>query len=101
MTNPVDAAHDFPDPDKRFQVLAVTRGENVIFVQILDADTQTAIAMDLLSALEVAADINREAVRALEDIGRRAGAIIDPEAMTQEDERWQLAMWQRGKPSGN
>jgi hypothetical protein len=60
--NPLD---HLPDPVKRYQVLALTRGAEVS-VEILDDVRKTGVTMDVLSALRVAADINLEATRMME-----------------------------------
>jgi hypothetical protein len=57
-----DPLDHLPDPAKRYKVLAFTRGAEV-YVEILDDVTQTGVVMDLLAALQVAAEINLETTR--------------------------------------
>jgi hypothetical protein len=60
--NPID---HLPDPEKRFKVLAYTRGAE-IYIEIIDDMRKTGVVMDLVSALRAAADINLEATRIME-----------------------------------
>ena len=87
-----------PDPDQRYQVFGVTRGA-VMFIQIFDAETKTGLVLDLLTALDVASQINREAVRVLEDVGRQEDALLDPETLDKNDPRWQDELWKRDRLS--
>ena len=63
--NPLD---HLPDPTTRYKVLAFTRGAEV-YIEILDDVMKTGVVMDLRSALAVAGDINREAVRIVDVVG--------------------------------
>jgi hypothetical protein len=60
--NPLD---HLPDPEKRFKVLAYTRGAE-IYIEIVDVVRKTGVVMDLVSALRAAADINLEATRIMD-----------------------------------
>jgi hypothetical protein len=42
-----------------------------------------------------------EAVRALAEIGQRAGALIDPDTIERDDEWWQQAIRRRGRSANN
>jgi hypothetical protein len=53
------------DPDRRSQVGGFLEGPG-IFIQVLDTTTGQGVVMDVMSALEVASDINNEAVRLFE-----------------------------------
>jgi hypothetical protein len=53
------------DPDRRYQVGGFLEGPG-IFIQLMDTTTGQGVVMDVMSALEVASDINNEAVRLFE-----------------------------------
>jgi hypothetical protein len=78
-----------PDPAQRYQVLAFTRGAKVS-VEILDDVRKTGVAMDLLSALRVAADINLEALRIMEVLGTQL-----EESLGTSFEQGTLPVWKR------
>lgn len=91
MTDPL--AH-LPDPDKRYQVMGITRGE-FAFIEILDNETKQGFVIDLVTALEVSSDITAEAVRVMDEMGQRAGTSIDPETVDRNDPRWHQEVWRR------
>lgn len=91
MQNPrFDPLAHVPDPDQRYQVFAFMHG-GAPFVQIADVESKTGVIVDLLSALEVARDINDQVVHLLERLGHEQGAMIEPEA---DGARWQETVWQ-------
>ena len=65
MSDDYDPLDHLPDPEKRFQVLAYTRGVE-LYVEVMDATTKQGVAMPFVDALRVASEINAEAARMLE-----------------------------------
>jgi len=53
------------DPDRRYQVGGFLEGLGIL-IQVEDITTGQVVVMDVMSALEVASDINNEAVRLFE-----------------------------------
>jgi hypothetical protein len=95
MDAPDPLAH-LPDPDKRYQVFAVIRG-GVLFVEVADVETKTGFVLDVVTALEVASDINAEIARVFVQHTDQTKGWIDPEAVDPGDQRWHKEIWKRGQ----
>jgi hypothetical protein len=74
--NPLD---HWPDPAKRFKVLAYTRRGVEIYVEVMDDTTKQGVMMPLIEALQVAADINLEVARLLDVVAHQMADGTIPE----------------------
>lgn len=87
-----------PDPSKRYQVMAISRGP-LVFVEIADRETGATFVCDALDALEIAADITSEVVRALRELGDKEvdslSATDRLRWLDEEGENLQRDIWRR------
>jgi hypothetical protein len=99
MPDPLGPLAHVPDPNERFQVFGFVHGELPV-IEVIDAVSRTGVVMDLLAALQVAADINREAIRLIESVGDETGNLVDLGEVDKYDPRWQREMWRRSPNGG-